>query len=298
MVKQLNKFKQSKNNTDTLKQLKKEKEDLLHSIDVLVNELPKNPVASKYILPQIEEKDKRVQSLDKQILGMEDEDRKDKQHADDLGLVVNNIVDFSKVVDHLDNTQKKYFIQSIVDKVYWDGENQTVEIQLFLGGNKKVSQFHTGTSWSRDKTATLLQENNLQPYPRYEDYPENTLGDRIRKQRFLKGLTAKELGQQCGCAKDSIYGYESDTMKPSAHLMRKIIKVLGVDVKYFQDDYYNFVLSSDYTGYLKKWRKENIKRSHDTKKVLGVSYDRYLMWEKGQPMKRGSFEKIKNKLFK
>ncbi len=131
-----------------------------------------------------------------------------------------------------------------------------------------------------------------------KELPERTLGEKIRKQRYLKGLTAAELGRLCGCATVTINFYESDTYFPSYDVMKKICTVLDVPVTYFEDDYYNFVLSDDYTNYLRRWRKENADSIDDVKKILGVSYSTYCEWEKGKRMSRESFEKIKERLFK
>lgn len=114
----------------------------------------------------------------------------------------------------------------------------------------------------------------------------------------MKGLTAAELGRLCGCATVTINFYESDTYFPSYDVMKKICTVLDVPVTYFEDDYYNFVLSDDYTNYLRRWRKENADSIDDVKKILGVSYSTYCEWEKGKRMIRKSFEKIKERLFK
>ncbi|MCR2042690.1 helix-turn-helix transcriptional regulator [Anaerosalibacter massiliensis] len=117
----------------------------------------------------------------------------------------------------------------------------------------------------------------------------------MRKQRNIKGLTAEELGNLCGVSKNTIYSYESNNAVPTSNVMKKIVNVLDVDVKYFEDDYYNFVLSENYTDYLKEWRK--LLRVEELEEKLGVSYASYSSWEKGSFMARNTFNKIKNRLF-
>ena len=151
------------------------------------------------------------------------------------------------------------------------------------------------SSSKRNKTGIVLYQKINSDY-KYLNYPENTLGQKIRKQRFLKGLTATELGKLCGCVEGTIYSYESDFTKPHYTVMKKICTILEVPIQYFNDDYYNFVLSDDYANYLKKWRKENTARYDDVKKILGVSYKAYRDWEEGSSMTRKIFNKIKDKI--
>lgn len=131
---------------------------------------------------------------------------------------------------------------------------------------------------------------------KYEDYSEDTLGEKIRKLRNIRGLTAEELGNLCDCSGNTIYAYESGTAIPHYSIMKKMIKALEVDVEYFEDDYYSFVLSDRYTEILRKWRKENTRKIEDVKKILGVSYYSYRTWEKGIIMNRSVFDKIKDKI--
>jgi transcriptional regulator with XRE-family HTH domain len=70
---------------------------------------------------------------------------------------------------------------------------------------------------------------------RYVNYPENNLGEKIRKQRNIKGYTAEELANICGCSMNSIYAYESNNSKPSNSLLNRIIDALGVEASYFKD---------------------------------------------------------------
>ena len=288
---------------DVVSELKAKKERLLIEINNLVSEISKSAAASKYILPQIEARDKEVKKLDEEIARLEKEKSEREKETEGLDLVINNMLNFSSIIDRLSNKDKKYYLRTIVDKVYWDGDKGEVAIQLLteskkkLKGNNDLSQFYSATSCSRNKTGIILYQR-INPLEQYKNYPENTLGKKIKKQRYLKGLTAAEMGRLCGCSEVTILTYESDTILPSHKVMKKICKVLDVPVSYFNDDYLNFVLSKNYTSYLRKWRKENTKRIDDVKKILGVSYFVYREWEKGKRMSRGSFEKIKERLFK
>lgn len=218
---------------NAIKELKNRHKELLEEIDVLVNELPKSPTASKYILPQIEAKDKEVNEIEKEIKKLEKTSQKAKKENDNLNFVVNNIIQFANMMDKLDNAQKKYFIKTIVDKVYWDGEREEVGIKLFLDKDINVSKFYPTSSTAWNKTGIVLYED-LKEYSRYQDYPENTLGQRIRKHRFLNGLTAKELADKMGYSENSIYAYESDNAIPGKKAMEDIANILGVNIEYLQ----------------------------------------------------------------
>ncbi|MCF6464163.1 recombinase family protein [Clostridium sp. Cult1] len=132
-------------NANLLSELKNKKEKLLEEIDNLVGEVSKSAVASKYILPQIESKDKEVKDLEEQISKLEDKAEKINKDAENFNLVVNNIINFAEIANTLDNKQKKYFIQTIVENVYWDGEKELVGIKIFTR-NIEVSKFCTTSS--------------------------------------------------------------------------------------------------------------------------------------------------------
>lgn len=134
-------------NANLLSELKNKKEKLLEEIDNLVKELSKSEIASKYILPKIESKDKEVKDLEEQISKLEDKAEKINNDAENFNLVVNNIINFAEIANTLDNKQKKYFIQTIVENVYWDGEKELVGIKIFTR-DIEVSKFCTTSSWS------------------------------------------------------------------------------------------------------------------------------------------------------
>lgn len=133
-------------NANLLSELKNKKEKLLEEIDNLVGEVSKSAVASKYILPQIESKDKEVKDLEEQISKLEYKAEKINKDAENFNLVVNNIINFAEIANTLDNKQKKYFIQTIVENVYWDGEKELVGIKIFTR-DIEVSRFCPTSSW-------------------------------------------------------------------------------------------------------------------------------------------------------
>lgn len=113
-----------------LDELKKHRNSILDEIDNLVGEISKSKAASKYIIPQIEARDKELEELDKKILRLEKEKEEKRKDLEDFDLVISSILNFSKAIKQLSNKEKKHFLQTIVDKAYWDGEAGTVEIKL------------------------------------------------------------------------------------------------------------------------------------------------------------------------
>lgn len=143
----LRKEEKANSSTNTLDKLKNKRKELIEEINNLVNQMSKSSIADKYILPIIEDLDKEVKKLDKEIAELENKKDKIIRETENFNFVVNNIIDFSKMVDTLDNEQKKYFLSTIVDRVYWDGEKEEVTIKLFTG-DANVSKFRSSPSWS------------------------------------------------------------------------------------------------------------------------------------------------------
>lgn len=143
------------NKINFLDELKNKKKRLLEEINNLVGEISKSATASKYIIPQIESKDQEIKALKDEIAKLEKEAEKKKKSFEELDLVINNILNFNSVITKLSNKEKKYFLQTIIDKVYWDGEAGKVAIKLLTesdkgklncSNNSNMSQFHPASS--------------------------------------------------------------------------------------------------------------------------------------------------------
>ena len=57
-----------------------------------------------------------------------------------------------------------------------------------------------------------------------------TIGERIRKERMLGGLTQKELGKRMGVDASTIRKYESGKLNPKIETVQKIAQALHVDI--------------------------------------------------------------------
>lgn len=61
-------------------------------------------------------------------------------------------------------------------------------------------------------------------------YPDQILGQRIKKARLERELFQKELAKVMGVSKDTIKNWENETTKPVKMYRSKIKKYLGVKV--------------------------------------------------------------------
>ena len=59
-----------------------------------------------------------------------------------------------------------------------------------------------------------------------------SLGSRIASMRGYRRLTQDELGGMVGVSKQTMSGWEHDTSKPNADLIRNLCKVLGCSADY------------------------------------------------------------------
>ncbi|MDR7856014.1 recombinase family protein [Tissierella sp.] len=160
-MKEINKDDENDNNRNIINKLENRKKELLNEIDILVNELPKNSIASNYILPQIENKDKELQKIKEEIIELEKSNEKTKKESDNVNFVVNNIVNFAKLANELDNEQKKCFIQTIVDKIYWNGEDELLGIQFFTNKDIKLSKYRSTSSRSSNQNHSIRLSQDI-----------------------------------------------------------------------------------------------------------------------------------------
>lgn len=61
---------------------------------------------------------------------------------------------------------------------------------------------------------------------RFEDLPERTLGERIRKSRMYRGYTKSEMAEQLGVDVKTLYNWESDSRIPCPHYIQSINSIL------------------------------------------------------------------------
>lgn len=120
---------------------------------------------------------------------------------------------------------------------------------------------------------------------------ENSIGDKIRKQRILKNFSQKQLAEKTGLSRSTIYDYERNAVPHSPISLLIISNILNKPIEYFDNsDYCNFILS-DFPSKIKKWRIKNNINLVKASKLLGVDSRTIRNWEKGMTIiDKHSFE--------
>jgi len=83
-----------------------------------------------------------------------------------------------------------------------------------------------------DPLKLISPNGSLKKKIHFIDYliPPDTLGARIKNLRFKRGLTLKEFTRKAGLSKDSIWRYEKDVTVPEEKILKRMAKVLKVNV--------------------------------------------------------------------
>jgi transcriptional regulator with XRE-family HTH domain len=122
---------------------------------------------------------------------------------------------------------------------------------------------------------------------------EVTVGNRIRKQRLLKGISQEDLALAIAVADGTMDTYEFDRAFPSPKVLIKIADNLNIPLEYFYDDYYRFIFT-EYDLIIKEWIKSNNLTTKHAAKVVGVSENVITNWKyKRYYPDRVQFEKLK-----
>jgi DNA-binding XRE family transcriptional regulator len=114
--------------------------------------------------------------------------------------------------------------------------NRRLELRLF----QSEVAIKIGVS---EDTITFWENNKVEPlvknYPKIIQFlgyfpfalDETTLGGRIKKYRFIHGLSQEDLSRQIGVDESTIFHYENNKHIPSKKIMRRL-KVLQLAVNY------------------------------------------------------------------
>lgn len=123
------------NNTNLNKNKKKQLEGKIKeyekSIKNLTLQLAKNEqsIAAKYIIEQIEELDKKVKEIRKELYNVEEETENSLLEQNNIEILKDMLSYFNNNIDNLKFDEKKNLIKRIVKEVTWDGEN--LEIKMY-----------------------------------------------------------------------------------------------------------------------------------------------------------------------
>lgn len=109
------------------------------SIDNLVATLTEteNSTARKYIVKQIEAMDLEVGKLNERLVSLLDAQELNNSKENSLDTIIAMLATFNDNINDIDVESKRAFLQSIVDKVIWDGES--AELVMFGSDSAKKS---------------------------------------------------------------------------------------------------------------------------------------------------------------
>ncbi|NFG03092.1 helix-turn-helix transcriptional regulator [Clostridium sporogenes] len=144
------------------------------------------------------------------------------------------------------------------------------------------------------QTASIPQNLPINIYHElYDTLKENTLGQRLKKNRMKLGLSQKQLSIKCNINRSTIMDYENDSVHPSKEALIKLSKV--IDLNYICISGYSKFILSDYCSIIKNWRIKNKLTVREAAKVLNVDSSTLNRWEKDTYMiSKGNYERIKD----
>ncbi len=103
----------------------------------------------------------------------------------------------------------------------------------------------------------------------YENMPESTIGEKIKKQRFIHHLERNELAKLVGCHIDAVEKWEKDNVYPKMSNLKKLCQLFGVSAGYF-DKYYE-TLEGNYIEKILTYKTKNKLSYKQLGCLLGIS---------------------------
>lgn len=126
--------------TDKLKSLKAEIKEKESAINNLVKQLSlnTNEQVSKYVFSEIENLNNEVSNLKDELESIENKKITINQQIDNTEIVIQALKTFNQEFDILtDINHKRILLNTIIEKITWDGEDSKFKIKLLLGDKKK-----------------------------------------------------------------------------------------------------------------------------------------------------------------
>lgn len=126
-------------NEDRSNTLKQKISDNEESINNLVKQLSKNQtsVAANYITNEIERLDKETKEFKNELTVLEVKSEENNSNDLNIDLMIKTAIQFNKMIDNANNKLKKYLISTMVSSIYWDGDTEEAEINMFGFDSKK-----------------------------------------------------------------------------------------------------------------------------------------------------------------
>ncbi|MEJ8553123.1 recombinase family protein [Tepidibacter sp. Z1-5] len=149
VIKELEEYKKQTALTQTsslIDNIKKDIEEKQKHMDSLLNQLAKidsNSVASEFIISKIDELGKEIKELEMKLTNNKNEKKKASTNITNTSLIVDTLKEFNSFFDNVEDLnndenvimKKRHLLETLVDRVTWDGETNNINIDLW--GTKK-----------------------------------------------------------------------------------------------------------------------------------------------------------------
>ncbi|WFD08790.1 recombinase family protein [Tepidibacter hydrothermalis] len=150
IMKELEKYQKETESTQTpsiIGNIKKDIEEKQKHMDSLLNQLAKidsNSVASEFIISKIDNLGKEIKELEMKLTNNKNEKKKASTNIINTTLILDTIKEFNSFFDNVDSLnndeniimKKRYLLETLVDRITWDGETNNIQVDLW-GAKKK-----------------------------------------------------------------------------------------------------------------------------------------------------------------
>jgi site-specific DNA recombinase len=179
------------------------------------------------VLKQLEEAELKLNGQDLQKIDME--------------MVFGNLLRFNEVYDEMEFEEKRIFLRSIVKEIiYTDG---LIRLLIYF-----LPEITPGIPSGKDDNSDTSIMHGCPLIPEVQgghfsltiyiedNSPENSLGQRLRKARCLKGLQVREVASAAEICNHTLSGWENDKHKPTQPgKLKKVARALGITMEYLLD---------------------------------------------------------------
>lgn len=122
--------------------------------------------------------------------------------------------------------------------------------------------------------------------------PENTFGNRLRKNRIDMNISIENLPNLCGVTKSVVIGYEVNRCYPTKEILDKLTDVFNINYL-CKDGYTKLLLDYDlFIERLEYWIKENNLTYQEVADNLGISRGLLRFWFDGSIIRSNTYFKI------
>lgn len=134
------------NNKKKLELLTAEETLLTNSIKTLLSQLTGNdsPLTVKYILPRLEDLDKSLQLIQKEIINIKAAREEFIEIEPEVKSLYYNLTDIRTLINSSELLSKKFLLDSLIEKIEWDGKAVSITLKTSLENisRDRGSRFH------------------------------------------------------------------------------------------------------------------------------------------------------------